>query len=101
MIHSQDSVLKFVVSPQNIHPKIAKIILFGSRARGDSHERSDYDLAVVAPTMTSEEWASWALNIREKVPTLRGVDLILSNEDTSESLKSAIAKDGKVIYERK
>ncbi|WP_346352056.1 nucleotidyltransferase domain-containing protein [Oceanimonas sp. AH20CE76] len=29
------------------HPDIAALWLYGSRARGDHHEKSDYDLAVV------------------------------------------------------
>ena len=28
------------------HPQITKVIVFGSRARGDAEERSDIDLAI-------------------------------------------------------
>ncbi|MGK5082197.1 nucleotidyltransferase domain-containing protein [Bdellovibrionota bacterium FG-1] len=44
--------------------------MFGSRARGDHHERSDFDLAVEAPDIGDEAWARFALELREKAPTL-------------------------------
>jgi len=34
------------------------IILFGSRARGDQREDSDYDLCVVIPEDSAAEWSS-------------------------------------------
>ncbi len=36
-------------------PFIEKIVLFGSRARGDNKPRSDIDLAIVCPQATPEE----------------------------------------------
>jgi predicted nucleotidyltransferase len=37
---------------------VERIILFGSRARGDHHERSDIDLGIACPGASPEEWAA-------------------------------------------
>ena len=36
---------------------VAEIWLFGSRARGDFHDRSDIDIAIICPTATNENWS--------------------------------------------
>ena len=41
-------ILKEIGQIATHHPEIQKILLFGSRARGDNSERSDIDLAVYA-----------------------------------------------------
>ena len=35
--------------------RIERVVLFGSRARGDAHERSDYDIAVFLKDLT-DRW---------------------------------------------
>ncbi len=37
-------------------PCVEKIILFGSRARGDYFTNSDIDLAIEAPTANEKDW---------------------------------------------
>jgi predicted nucleotidyltransferase len=37
-------------------PFVEKIILYGSRARGDNRERSDIDMAMVCPTASETDW---------------------------------------------
>lgn len=76
---------------------INKIILFGSRAVGDHSDRSDIDLAFVAPNMTSEEWTKIYFTIEDELDTLLRLDLV-KYEDASEDLKREIKQHGKVIY---
>ena len=77
---------------------IEKIILFGSRARGDNQERSDIDLAIVCPKATDQDWRQ-VLDITENADTLLKIDCVRFNtlSDISE-LKKNIIKEGKVIY---
>ena len=96
-----DPVLQYVEQHARAKPWVERVSLFGSRARGDSHVRSDYDLAVWAPKAPDEEWAKWALELRESVPTLCGLDLVRGVPGLAADLVSAIGRDGKVIYERK
>ncbi len=47
---TEDAVLREIVRRivAAVHPD--KVILFGSRARGDAHPDSDYDILIIAPS---------------------------------------------------
>ena len=74
-----------------------KIVLFGSRARGDNNERSDIDIAVFG--MPEENQPLFAEEI-ENLPTLLCFDLIFIRPDTSEALLTNIRRDGKILMSR-
>ena len=78
----------------------SKLILFGSRARGDASERSDFDIAVVGSHITHAKWAQTVVTIKENIPTLCGIDLILMNDTTPHDLAKRIEREGKIIYEK-
>lgn len=78
-----------------------RVILFGSRARNDTGARSDFDVAVDAPAMTEAEWARFAIELREKIPTLCGLDLVRLSPVLSAELQEKIRKEGVEIYVRK
>lgn len=98
---SQEKVLDFIRSWAEKEPQIQRVILFGSRARDDSSERSDYDIAVDVPKMTDAQWSRLALELREKIPTLCGLDLIRIGPDSSQDLLNRIRKEGSEIYAKK
>lgn len=75
--------------------RIEKIILFGSRARGDFFERSDIDIAV-----SGRNSAEFSLDIDEKVHTLLMFDVVDLDGYISEELQTEIERDGIVIYEK-
>ncbi|MZP28190.1 nucleotidyltransferase domain-containing protein [Heliobacterium undosum] len=79
-------------------PEVERIILFGSRARGDHEERSDIDLAIVAPDATQRQWFD-ILDAVEEADTLYSID-VLRWEEVSNALRDRIANEGKVLYER-
>ncbi len=67
--------------------RIRKIILFGSRARGDAHPDSDYDLLVVVRDITPEEKRPYRLCLYE---ALRGTGVaaepwVMSEEEFEET----------------
>ena len=74
---------------------IIKIVLFGSRARGDHTERSDVDLAVYGGVFDSFFW-----NIKENIHSLLSFDVVDMNSRVTEELKKEIERDGVVIYEK-
>jgi uncharacterized protein len=97
-----DQVTEYIKEMAEKESGITKLILFGSRARGNHHLRSDYDVAVETKVeIGPAEWSRWALQVREHVPTLCGLDLVHLTDETANDLKEAIAKEGKVFYERK
>lgn len=71
------------------------MILFGSRARGDYHERSDIDLATIGGNHVR-----FALDVDEFTDTLLKYDIIDLDGPVQAELREAIEKEGIVIYEK-
>lgn len=62
----------------------SRVLLFGSRARGEQDIHSDYDLLIVTPTtLSSQEKIEWSTRIdRAIVKAIHApVDLLLNSED--------------------
>ena len=74
---------------------IRKIILFGSRARGDFRETSDIDLAV-----SGGDFERFALDVNEETSTLLKYDIVNLDRDIQLELQDSIRKDGRVLYEK-
>ncbi len=72
-----------------------KIVLFGSRARGQNRENSDYDFALWLKDRA--EWPRLHADIEEKNLTLLPVDLALYVELSSDYQES-IDREGVLIY---
>ena len=75
--------------------KIERVILFGSRARGDFKRTSDIDLAV-----SGGDFVRFAIDVDEDTPTLLKYDFVDLNSDVQKELLTEIQKDGRVIYEK-
>lgn len=73
-----------------------KIVLFGSRARGDNHSRSDIDLAIYGMQDCNQSlfWSDV-----DDLPTLLKFDLVFISETTDQELVKNIEKDGVLLYE--
>lgn len=76
---------------------LEKVILFGSRARGDNRERSDIDLAIAGDRADCIEFS---LTADEDIPTLLMFDFVIIDEHLSPDLRTAIEKDGVILYEK-
>lgn len=74
---------------------IAKIILFGSRAKGTNTERSDIDIAVYGGDFDGFYW-----DVKEKTHSLLMFDIVQADASVSDELKEEIEKDGVIIYEK-
>ena len=77
---------------------LKRLILFGSRARGDCYERSDIDLA--AYFNTSSMYADFCDDV-ENIRTLLMFDIINLNSDLIDlDLRKSINDEGVVLYEK-
>ena len=74
---------------------ITKVVLFGSRARGDFHDRSDIDLAV-----SGGDAGRFRLAVEEETNTLLKFDVVELEKSVSCELLAEIEKDGLVLYEK-
>lgn len=74
---------------------VEKVILFGSRARGDNKERSDIDLAIEGGNATL-----FAVEADEKIQTLLMFDIVDLGGFVQDELRQSIEREGKVIYEK-
>lgn len=79
------------------YPSLQKVILYGSRAKGNHHPGSDIDLCLVGPELKLEDLYKIdqeidELNLPEKV------DLNLLNQIQNEKLISHISRKGIPIY---
>jgi len=74
-----------------------RVVLFGSRARGDHRERSDVDLAVYG--MPEEN--QWRFrDVLEGLDTLLDFDAVFVDENTSPALAANIERDGVVLMDK-
>jgi predicted nucleotidyltransferase len=74
-----------------VQPRPGRVLLFGSRARGDARPDSDLDLLVVMPqaTLTPQERQQALRLLRAALRPLRlsvGVDLVVVGEEDAERL---------------
>lgn len=75
--------------------EIGKVILFGSRARGDYHDRSDIDLAVSGGKIDL-----FSLEIEEETSTLLKYDIVNLDGSVQRELLDSIEKEGILLYEK-
>lgn len=72
-----------------------KVILFGSRARGDYKSRSDIDLAV-----SGGDCIRFSLDVQENTSTLLFFDIVNLDGTVQKELLESIEKEGVSIYEK-
>ncbi|MBR1728671.1 MAG: nucleotidyltransferase domain-containing protein [Selenomonadaceae bacterium] len=72
-----------------------KVILFGSRARGDNNDRSDIDLAI-----SGGDFVNFSLDVEEKIFTLLKFDIVNLDKENKIDFLNEIERDGIVLYEK-
>ena len=95
----RDAIL--INSLKNILENCASVngaVLFGSRARGDNRERSDYDVAIFGDVSPDDKLEIF-LKI-EELPTLLKIDVVYFDELEEDIFKQNILKEGKIFYDR-
>lgn len=90
----KETVLKEICSLAEKY-NIEKVILFGSRARGDYRRASDIDLAVFGGNITR-----FALDVEEETSTPLKYDVVDLGRNVQEELLKSIRQEGKILYEK-
>jgi type III restriction enzyme len=78
-------------------PGIEAVWIYGSRARGDFRPTSDIDLAVDAPDMSSDDYASLARAVAD-LATVYKVDLIHCQGPLDEAFRARVERDRKIFW---
>lgn len=74
---------------------VQKVILFGSRSRGDYGRASDIDLAV-----SGGDFTQFCLNIEENAWALLKFDIINLDDSLEPDFRAMIQKEGVTLYEK-
>ena len=90
----QDVVIEEIVELAKTY-NLNKVILFGSRARGDFKSRSDIDLAV-----SGGDCIRFSLDVQEMTSTLLFFDVVNLDGTVQKELLESIDKEGVCIYEK-
>lgn len=72
---------------------VRRVVLFGSRARGDNRERSDIDLAV-----SGGDVERFRDELETSAPTLLAFDVLDLDGTLSEKLRRDIDRDGVTLH---
>lgn len=75
--------------------RAARVMLFGSRARGTAEEKSDIDLAVWG----CPDFPHLEDRLDNELWSLLQLDVVNMDESSSHELLEEVLKDGKVLYE--
>lgn len=90
----KDSLLKQIIDLAKEH-NIKRLVLFGSRARGDFKRKSDIDLAVLG-----ENISRFASDVDEMTDTLLKYDIVDLSYKLSDELLKNIENEGIILYEK-
>jgi predicted nucleotidyltransferase len=93
-----DSVIK-QIREIAMEYKIDKLMLFGSRARGDHSPISDYDIAVFGKDLSAFDKASFYADIDE-VETLKKIDIVFVQDSATDELIKNIMREGVILDEQ-
>lgn len=94
-----NDLINFIENTARETAAINKVVLFGSRARGDGNSKSDFDIAVFG-SLTKDDKAILESRFKFDAPTLQKIDIIFFDTCKSTKLKENILKDGIILYEK-
>jgi predicted nucleotidyltransferase len=93
----RDDIFDNIIDKISKDKSVQRVLLFGSRARGDNRSNSDIDLAVYADNGISG-------NLFDAVDEAAGVykfDLIDMCSSINETLRKRIEEEGVIVFEAK
>ena len=85
-------------------PSLEMLIIFGSRARGNTHVNSDWDFAILYNQQQQMENRYLSLEVYDIVSDVLRIsdDIdVINLSSCSLLIAHAVARDGKVLYEKK
>ena len=79
------------------YPKIERVLIFGSRAKGVEKPYSDIDLAVIAPNMGDTEFAR-VLSDLDELELVFKLDVLHLDRLNQQKLRETVLAHGKTFY---
>lgn len=79
-------------------PAVRRVLIYGSRAKGNYESGSDIDFAVDAPELTQRDWTKLHLDL-EELPTVFTTDCVWLQAISDEKFRAKILREGKVFYQ--
>ncbi|HPJ88446.1 MAG TPA: nucleotidyltransferase domain-containing protein [Thermotogota bacterium] len=95
----QDNIIKEINEIAADYKDI-KVILFGSRARKENKETSDYDIAFFSDKLSDIDKAILFDKI-QAIETLKKIDLVFIDHHTDRVLLENINRDGVIINDKR
>ena len=93
----QDPVVRQVLELAGSY-RFQKVVLFGSRARGDHSSVSDYDFALYGDNVPQLDKSCFSAEV-EDVVTLKKIDIVFIDHLTPAELLNNISSEGVILYE--
>lgn len=95
-LNLEKKIVEEIIDISRKHDKIKKVVLLGSRARGDNSLKSDIDLAIYCDTSIVE----FIEDIETKTSTLLEFDFSDMKDINDKIFIEQVEKEGIIIYER-
>lgn len=92
-------VLNKVISIISSNSKVCKIVIFGSRSRGDFKVVSDIDIAIFSETLSLPEYLKILSDV-DDIDIPQKIDLVWYEKIKDEDFKKEILANGIVVYEK-
>ena len=89
-------LLKILEVSKSLGLNPSRVWIYGSRARGDARENSDFDLAF--EVTQADSWSQFVTGVQDDPPALYKYDLV-DIKKADKSLADAILREGILIYE--
>lgn len=96
-MNAEIKVISAMVEELKKFESVEKAVLFGSRARGDNTELSDYDVAVFG-NLDDKSKSNIRYVFGEELPTLHKIDLVFIEDIKNSEFRSSIEREGIVFY---
>ncbi len=95
-INLNKELLEEIIDICKRHAEIEKVVLFGSRARGDNSPKSDIDLAIYA----NSNFSDFIEDMENNTRTLLEFDFSNMRTVKDEFFIEQVNKEGIIIYEK-
>jgi len=99
IISVKESIKNELIRILTKYNTVEKALLFGSRARGDFKKTSDIDIAIFSKDI-SEKQFNLLIDEINQINTVHSIDVVHYEKLSKKALKTAIMRDGVILYER-